>query len=80
MPVVIASGGPWPGREWINSSFSLFHFTEGTTISLDGNVIKGEPYIRDIGHPTIGGDRSSCIFPLSETFVEPSNLVTAGDS
>ena len=32
--------------------------------------IEGEPYRRDIWQQSIGGERSSCVVALSETFIE----------
>ncbi len=69
LPVIIANG-EWPGGgDVITAVFSLLHFAEGSTITLDGRSIEGGPYLRDIWRVSIGGDRSSCVFALSETFI-----------
>ena len=69
LPAVITNG-PWPGGETIRHVYSLLHFTEGASITLDGRAVEGNPYLRDIWRPTIGGDRSSCVFALAETFID----------
>jgi len=66
-PVVIAAG-PWPDDE-CNFVCSLLHFTDASSIEFDGHSVAGEPYLRDIWHPTIGGDRSSCVFAISESLI-----------
>ena len=67
-PVVIAAG-PWPDAEPTNYVCSLLHFTDESSIQLDGRAIEGKPYLRDIWRPTIGGDRSSCVFAISESLM-----------
>ncbi len=49
--------------------FSALVFSNETSLKLDGRVIEGEPYTRDIWKKSIGGDRSSCVFALAETFI-----------
>ena len=68
-PAVIANGA-WPSCPSGNYCFSLLHFGDGGTISLDGRTVGGAPYTRDIWQPTIGGERSSCVFALSESFIK----------
>ena len=68
-PAVIANGA-WPSCPSGNYCFSLLHFADGGTISLDGRTVGGAPYTRDIWQPTIGGERSSCVFALSESFIK----------
>ena len=67
-PVVIAAG-PWPGDSNSNYVHTLLHFADESLIELDGHVIDGKPYIRDIWHESIGGDRSSCLFAISESLM-----------
>ncbi len=67
-PVVIAAG-PWPGAGPSNYVCSLLHFAEESSIALDGRAVAGEPYLRDIWRPSIGGDRSSCVFAISESLL-----------
>ena len=69
LPVVIANGS-WPPGPSGNYAFSLLHFAEGASISLNGRAVEGAPYTRDIWQRTIGGDRSSCVFALSESFIQ----------
>jgi len=38
-------------------------------MKLDGRAVEGKPYTRDIWKKSIGGDRSSCVFALAETFI-----------
>ena len=65
---VIITAGPWPASP-CNYVHSLLHFTDESSIQLDGRVIEGKPYSRDIWRPTIGGDRSSCVFAISESLM-----------
>ncbi|MDP7129749.1 MAG: hypothetical protein QF437_04635 [Planctomycetota bacterium] len=65
-PPVIAYG---PFREGIEF-FTMLFFTMDSTIELDGSPIEGKPYLRDIWKPSIGGDRSSSVFALSESMIE----------
>ena len=67
-PVVIAAG-PWPGDSASNYVCSLLHFAEESSITLDGRAVAGRPYLRDIWRPSIGGDRSSCVFAISESLL-----------
>lgn len=79
LPPVIMSGY-WPKDEVPRDVFSLLYFTEGAFIAIDGRSIEGEPYQRDIWRQSIGGDRSSSVFALAETFVDlveaPERLLT----
>ena len=49
--------------------FSLVHFAQAATIALDGASIEGGPYLVDVWKPSIGGDRSSSVIALNETFL-----------
>ena len=67
-PPVIAEG--WaptfrPDRDF----FTMLFFTDEATISLNRSEIEGAPYMRDIWKPSIGGERSSCVFALAETMI-----------
>ena len=66
-PVVIANG-PWAAGE-ISYVFTLLHFANGASITLDGRTIGGGPYVVDVWREKIGGDRSSSVIALSETFI-----------
>ena len=68
-PPVIAEG-PSPvfteGRDF----FTVLVFTDVATIEMDGRTAPGKPYLREGWKKSIGGDRSSCIFALTETMIE----------
>ena len=66
-PVVIANG-PWAAGE-VSYVFTLLHFANGASITLDGRTIGGGPYVVDVWREKIGGDRSSSVIALSETFI-----------
>ena len=64
-PVVLNS--PWRNNQEV---FSILYFTQEATVELDSNPIEGRPYLRDIWQDTLGGERSSCVFALSESFFD----------
>jgi len=64
---VIAYGPFTPGTEF----FTVLFFTMASTLELDGHALPGQPYLRDIWEPTIGGRRSSSVISLNETLIEP---------
>ena len=49
--------------------FSVLNFTDKVSLKLDGRVIEGKPYSRGTWKKSIGGERSSCVFALAETFI-----------
>ena len=49
--------------------FSIFFFADEATVELNGSLLPGNPYPRDIWKPTLGGLRSSCVFALAESFL-----------
>ncbi len=53
-----------------NDYFTILYFADETRIELDGRRLPGKPYLRDIWKPSIGGDRSSCLFALAETLMK----------
>ncbi len=65
-PPVVADGTFRSGTE----HFTVLFFAEQASVELDGQTIDGRPFPRDIWKPTIGGDRSSCVFALAETLLE----------
>jgi hypothetical protein len=65
-PPVIAEGSFRTGTE----HFTVLFFTDEASVELDGKRIEGKPYSRDIWKPTLGGDRSSCVFALAETLIQ----------
>ena len=66
-PVILEA--PAPRFREDRDVYSYLFFSSGS-ILFDGTPIEGDPYIRDIWKPSIGGDRSSCVIALSETFVD----------
>lgn len=67
-PVILEA--PAPKFSPDSDVFSLLFFAGGASITLNDQVIAGQPYLRDIWQPSIGGERSSCVFALSETFID----------
>ena len=65
----VVCNGPWPDSPSGDYVFSLLHFCGVAAIAIDGEAVDGAPYSRDIWRSTIGGDRSSCVFALAESFV-----------
>ncbi len=63
---VIAYGPFSEGNEF----FTVLFFTMASTLALDGHVLRGEPYLRDIWEANIGGKRSSSVIALNETLIE----------
>jgi len=54
------------------SIFNVLFFANDAEITLDGVRVEGRPYVRGVWRDNIGGgDRSSCVFALAETFVTP---------
>ncbi len=49
--------------------YSVFIFASGATIEFNGRHVDGRPYTEVIPPTHIGGERSSCMFALSETMV-----------
>lgn len=50
--------------------FSCLFFARSARIMFNGHPVEGEPYTVDIWKPSLGGERSSCVFALSETFIQ----------
>lgn len=44
--------------------------TDEGAITLNGRTVEGRPYVRETWKSSIGGDRSSCVIALSETFIQ----------
>ncbi|MEE3258752.1 MAG: hypothetical protein VX293_06050 [Candidatus Latescibacterota bacterium] len=67
-PVIMEAPAPTvkPDRD----VYSHLFFTDEATIRIDDRSVEGEPYLRDIWQQSIGGERSSCVVALSETFIE----------
>jgi hypothetical protein len=49
--------------------YSVFFFTPRATIEINGRRVDGQPYTEAIPSTHVGGERSSCMFALSETMV-----------
>jgi hypothetical protein len=49
--------------------YSVFFFASNATIERNGRRIDGRPYTEVLPSTHIGGERSSCMFALSETMV-----------
>ena len=67
-PVVLEAPAPMfkPNQD----VYSHLLFTDEAAIHMGDRQIEGEPYRRDIWQQSIGGERSSCVVALSETFIE----------
>ena len=50
--------------------FSCLFFAHSAQIMFNGHLIEGEPYSVDTWKSSLGGARSSCVFALSETFIQ----------
>lgn len=48
--------------------FTVLFFAHSAAIEIDGHSCPGAPYAVDIWKTTIGGERSSCVFAIAETF------------
>lgn len=55
--------------------YSCLFFAHSAQIMFNGHPVEGEPYRVDIWKPSLGGKRSSCVFALSETFIEADGRV-----
>ena len=65
-PPVVAHGHLRPG-DWC---FTVLYFAQEAEIHLNGRRVPGAPFTRDIWRSSIGGDRSSCVYALAETFLD----------
>ena len=65
-PPVVAHGHLRPG----NWCFTVLYFAEEAELHLNGSRVPGAPFTRDIWRTSIGGDRSSCVYALAETFLD----------
>jgi hypothetical protein len=64
-PPIIADGSFREGTE----HFTVLIFAEEATIDVNGQACPGVPYRVDVWKPSIGEQRSSCVFALAETFI-----------
>jgi hypothetical protein len=51
--------------------FTVLFFTMESALELDGRVLPGRPYRRDVWERTIGGERSSSLIALNESLIHP---------
>jgi hypothetical protein len=65
-PPIIAQGIFREGHE----HFTVLFFAAKASIRVGENLVPGEPYPVPIWRESIGGDRSSCVFALAETFIK----------
>ena len=65
----IIAEGPAPTFGPDRDFFTVLFFTWMATIQINGQLCPGQPYARDIWQPSIGGQRSSCVFALAETMI-----------
>ena len=67
LPVILDA--PAPKFREDRDVYSLLFFTDEASITLNERKIAGNPYPTDIWKKSIGDERSSCVFALSETFI-----------
>ncbi|MXW06183.1 MAG: hypothetical protein F4Z81_14130 [Gemmatimonadetes bacterium] len=67
-PELLEAPGPGFRDGW--DVFSSLFFARSAQIIFNGHMIPGEPYPVDVWKPSLGGERSSCVFALSETFIQ----------
>jgi hypothetical protein len=70
-PLIVEGPSPTfgPDRDFL----TILFFAEMATIQINDRDVIGAPYKRDIWRPSIGGERSSCVFALAETMVMVSS-------
>ena len=66
-PVLLEAPAPRLRDEW--DVYSCLFFAHAAQILFNGHMIPGDPYSVDTWKPSLGGERSSCVFALSETFI-----------
>ena len=67
-PELLEAPAPKLRDEW--DVYSCLFFADSAQIMFNGHLVEGKPYTVDIWKPSLGGERSSCVFALSETFIE----------
>ncbi len=67
-PELLEAPAPRLRDEW--DVYSCLFFAHSAQILFNGHLIPGEPYTVDIWKPSLGGERSSCVFALSEIFIQ----------
>ena len=67
-PELLEASAPKLGDGW--DVYSCLFLAHTAQIMFNGHLVEGEPYTVDIWKPSLGGERSSCVFALSETFIE----------
>lgn len=66
-PIIVEGPAPTFGPD--RDFFTLLFFADMATITVNGQLIKGIPYLRNIWQKSIGDDHSSCVFALAETMI-----------
>ena len=67
-PVILET--PAPAFKSDQDVFSHLLFTDEASIRIGDHEVEGQPYRREVWRKSIGGDRSSCVVALSETFID----------
>ena len=68
-PPIVAEG-PAPTFNANTDIFTVLFFADEASITVNGWLGSGKPYMRDIWKKSIGGERSSCVFALAETMTD----------
>ena len=68
---VVSYRGDRPEVYAQRSLFNVLLFACEAEVRLNGARIDGVPYPHDRWRPVIGGERSSCVVALAETFITP---------
>jgi hypothetical protein len=53
----------------VSREYECGHFAPRATIEINGRPVIGQPYTEVLPPTHVGGERSSCMFALSETMV-----------
>ena len=67
LPELLEAPAPKLREGW--DVYSCLFFARSARIMYNGHLLAGGPYAVDIWEPSLGGERSSCVFALSETFI-----------
>jgi len=67
-PLVVEGWAPYFRED--RDLFTILFFCKDASVVLNGKPVEGGPYERDIWISSIGGQRSSCLFALSETIID----------
>ncbi len=67
-PAILEAPAPKLREDW--DVFSCLFFAHSAQIERNGQPIAGSPYVVDTWKSSLGGERSSCVFALSEIFIQ----------